>query len=163
MAANFNLHDVTVPFVVVQLRVIAYDSDRTNGVETVKVSIPVHHASRHDIHKVTHLHPSGIVSYAMLRAPSSRAMCSPNIQGAPIMVLLHGAGVEAENALVKKAFDAVPEICAWILMPSGVTTWSGDDWRRCTRFIRHQLLMIDQIRGDMQICRLQLTIFLCGV
>ena len=80
-------------------------------------------------HKVTHLHSSGVVSYAMLRPPSSEADCTggstPDVS---ILVNLHGAGVEAENPALANSYDSLPDLCAWLLFPSGVTTWS-DDWR----------------------------------
>lgn len=44
------------------------------------------------------------------------------------MLQLHGAGLEAESDLVAHALDSVPDLCAWILFPTGVTPWSGDDW-----------------------------------
>jgi hypothetical protein len=99
------------------------------------VPIQINHVSRYDAHKVTHLHPSGIVSYSVLRPPSLSASCSSSVVSAPVMILLHGAGVEADSPIVKKALDPLPDLCAWVLIPSGITTWSGDDWRMF-RFIK---------------------------
>lgn len=82
-----------------------------------------------DPHKVTYLHSSGVVSYAMLRPPSSEADCTGGSgSDVPILVNLHGAGVEAENPALANSYDSLPDLCAWLLFPSGVTTWS-DDWR----------------------------------
>jgi hypothetical protein len=76
------------------------------------------------------LHSSGIVSYAVLRPPSSNAPCKPDPKSKlPILLSLHGAGVKAENPQLKESYDQLPDLCAWLLFPSGVTTWSGDDWR----------------------------------
>lgn len=44
------------------------------------------------------------------------------------MLQLHGAGLEAESDIVAHALDPAPDLCAWVLFPTGVTPWSGDDW-----------------------------------
>jgi len=87
------------------------------------------HKSRYEPHKITFKHPGGIVSYSMLRPPSPDAQC--NKTAAPVLLQLHGAGVEADNDMTIHSLDSVPEICAFVLFPTGVTTWSGDDWRTC--------------------------------
>lgn len=80
---------------------------------------------------------AGIVSYAILRPPP--ATCTPGIseRGAalPIIVALHGAGVKADSVQVRAMLDAAYGTCAWILFPSGVTPWSGDDWRELVMFL----------------------------
>lgn len=80
--------------------------------------------------KITYLHPGGIVSYAILRAPSNEALhkTEPDAK-LPIVLGLHGAGVEADSDLVRNSFAGAPDLQAWVLFPSGVTSWSGDDWR----------------------------------
>ncbi|KAI6889271.1 alpha/beta-hydrolase [Hortaea werneckii] len=81
--------------------------------------------------KFTYLHPSGIVSYAVLRPPSSRSQCKELGAGnvsLPILLQLHGAGLEADSRQVRHSLDEVPDLCAWVLFPTGVTSWSGDDW-----------------------------------
>ena len=86
--------------------------------------------SIYDPHKVTFLHPGGIVSYAILRAPSptiSRGLhCD---QALPVFLSLHGAGLEADSPQVRHTLDSVPDLRGWVLFPTGVTPWSGDDWR----------------------------------
>lgn len=85
--------------------------------------------SLHDPHKFTFLHPSGIVSYAILRPPAQNAGCSRTSgSSAPVLLQLHGAGLEADSDLVAHALDPLPDLCAWVLFPTGVTPWSGDDW-----------------------------------
>ena len=87
--------------------------------------------SLYEPHKITFLHPGGIVSYAILRPPSKNAqkLCSENTNPSmPVLLQLHGAGLEAENDMVAHALDPVPDLCAWVLYPTGVTPWSGDDW-----------------------------------
>ncbi|KAI7273497.1 alpha/beta-hydrolase [Hortaea werneckii] len=84
--------------------------------------------------KFTYLHPSGIVSYAVLRPPSTRSQCKELGGGnasLPILLQLHGAGLEADSRQVRHSLDEVPDLCAWVLYPTGVTPWSGDDWHIC--------------------------------
>ena len=80
---------------------------------------------------ITYMHPGGIVSYAILRAPSENALryVDPDDR-LPIVLGFHGAGVETDSDLVRHTFDDAPDLESWVLFPSGVTTWSGDDWRK---------------------------------
>lgn len=78
-------------------------------------------------HKITFKHPSGIISYAMLRPPARNATCGSR-KSAPILLGFHGAGLEADVDAVAQTFDPLPQLCAWVLFPTGVTPWSGDDW-----------------------------------
>ena len=110
---------------------VQYHLDKNSGVELSSTfKLTIHHASLHHPHKTTHLHPNGIVSYSMLRAPSINATCINGDKPAPAIVFLHGAGVEADSSIVRNTFDSLLDLCAWIISPSGVTTWSGDDWRK---------------------------------
>lgn len=77
------------------------------------------------------MHSGGIVSYAVLRPPSPRAVSHrEDIDRLPVFLNLHGAGLEADSDQVRHTFDALPDLDAWILFPTGVTPWSADDWRR---------------------------------
>ncbi|KAI6794962.1 alpha/beta-hydrolase [Hortaea werneckii] len=78
--------------------------------------------------KLTYLHPSGIVSYAVIRPPSPHSQCKERNASLPILLQLHGAGLEADSRQVRHSLDEVPDLCAWVLFPTGVTPWSGDDW-----------------------------------
>ncbi|KAM0713690.1 hypothetical protein Q7P37_010652 [Cladosporium fusiforme] len=84
----------------------------------------------HQPQKITYLHPGGMVSYAVLRPPSVTATktCNATSDSLPIILALHGAGLEADNRLVRHSLDPLPDLCAWVLFPTGVTPWSGDDW-----------------------------------
>lgn len=84
--------------------------------------------SIHSPHKFTFLHPSGTVSYAILRPPS-KAISAIRQSRLPILLNLHGAGLEADSDQVRHMLDPVPDLHAWILFPTGVTPWSSDDWR----------------------------------
>ncbi|KAK6399035.1 hypothetical protein LTR65_000593 [Meristemomyces frigidus] len=80
--------------------------------------------------KLTYMHPGGMVSYAVLRPPSPHAHCNDISPDAslPILLALHGAGLEADSDMVRHSLDPLPDLCAWALFPTGVTPWSGDDW-----------------------------------
>ncbi|KZF20652.1 alpha/beta-hydrolase [Xylona heveae TC161] len=87
------------------------------------------HISRLDPHRITFSHPSGIVSYAIVRAPNYQLNCSQRRSASlPLILSLHGAGVDIAKSEFSHVFDNLSDICAWLVMPSGVTTWSGDDW-----------------------------------
>ncbi|OQN98761.1 hypothetical protein B0A48_15427 [Cryoendolithus antarcticus] len=96
----------------------------------LEAEFPVQHRDVYETHKFTYLHPSGIVSYAMLRPPKPNIWkrCMNDSRSIPILLALHGAGVEADSDLSRQSFDGYPDACAWILIPSGVTPWCGDDW-----------------------------------
>ncbi|KAI5193509.1 hypothetical protein E4T38_09937 [Aureobasidium subglaciale] len=79
--------------------------------------------------KVTLYHPGGMVSYAILRPPPMNVTCPLDSEGSlPVLLQLHGAGVEADNDIVRHALDPLSDLCAWALFPTGSTPWSGDDW-----------------------------------
>ena len=97
----------------------------------MKVSQTLTKRSIYSPHKITYLHPGGTASYAMLRPPAKNATCSPGKnQSLPILLQLHGAGLEADSDMVAHALDPVSDLCAWVLFPTGVSPWSGDDWRK---------------------------------
>lgn len=87
-------------------------------------------ARLYEAHKFTFLHPGGIVSYALLKPPSRKVCTRENsIKTLPILLVLHGAGVEADNNQVRQQLDSFQDLAAWVLCPTGVTPWSSDDWR----------------------------------
>ncbi|OCK80274.1 hypothetical protein K432DRAFT_425876 [Lepidopterella palustris CBS 459.81] len=111
---------------------IAIRYERTGGVGGISfltVSQALTRRSIYSPHKITHLHPNFIVSYAILRPPWRNATCHPGKNSSlPVLLQLHGAGLEADDDLVAHALDPIPDLCAWVLFPAGVTPWSGDDW-----------------------------------
>jgi predicted esterase len=117
-------------FTDIELIVCYRHKDDYSQAGSLKVSFSLQHKSRYEPHRVTHLHPGGIVSYAILRAPSKKATCrsKDRLFKAPVMLQLHGAGLEADSDLVAHALDPLPDLCAWVLFPTGVTPWSADDW-----------------------------------
>ena len=78
--------------------------------------------SSHSPHKITFIHPGGIVSYAILTAPSMKAISglSPK-KRLPILLNLHGAGLEADSHQVRHMLDSVTDLPAWLMFPNGVT------------------------------------------
>ncbi|KAL4915571.1 hypothetical protein BDW62DRAFT_121413 [Aspergillus aurantiobrunneus] len=79
--------------------------------------------------RFTYMHPSGIVSYGILRPPPLDSCLSNQSETSlPIIIGLHGAGLEADSMQVRGMLNAAYGICAWMMFPSGVTSWSGDDW-----------------------------------
>ena len=78
-------------------------------------------------HRVTFLHPSGAVSYAILRPPSLNQSFQES-EDLPVLVNLHGAGVDADSSFVRDMFEEIPDLPGWVLSPAGMSDWSGDDW-----------------------------------
>ena len=96
---------------------------------TIIVSYHLSFKDLHAPHKVTFRHRSGIVSYAILRAPPKKVVAiSDPKQRLPILLNLHGAGLEADSHQVRHMLDPLPDLRAFVLFPTGVTPWSGDDW-----------------------------------
>lgn len=98
-------------------------SDRYQAV-TASSNLKFKQRSIQSPHRFTFLHPSQSVSYAILRPPSSTA----SEISFPVLLNLHGAGLEADSQQVRHMLDAVPELNAWVLFPTGMSPWSGDDW-----------------------------------
>ncbi|BFZ61115.1 hypothetical protein YB2330_002173 [Saitoella coloradoensis] len=102
----------------------------TGLVSYILYSLPLTvHPAVYSPHQFTYLHPSNIVSYSMLRPPSLTSQRISNFSNLPILVSLHGAGVEASSPMWTQAYDSLPDLLGWLVMPSGVTSW-GDDWHR---------------------------------
>lgn len=84
----------------------------------------------HEPHRITFRRPGGIVSYAILITPRESAHeGDAELEKVPLLINLHGAGVEADSEQVRHMLDDVGPLSAWTLYPAGVTSWSGDDWR----------------------------------
>ncbi|KAK6534290.1 hypothetical protein TWF281_005618 [Arthrobotrys megalospora] len=100
-----------------------------NGKEAVKrfeITLNTHEGP-YTPHKYTYTHPSGIVSYGIIRPPSLKSRCE-EFDSLPILLSLHGAGVDTGSDMSRNSFEALPDLCAFVIIPSGVTPWSGDDW-----------------------------------
>ena len=93
-------------------------------------NVDIRGRSLDETQKLTFLHPSGIVSYTIIRPPVSHKCRVGNEQKLPVLLGLHGAGLEADSDLVRHMLDGAYGIRAWMIFPTGVTPWSGDDWRK---------------------------------
>lgn len=107
---------------------ITYTTVNSTSQSSLQVWQDLKRTSTSKPHKITFLHPGGTVSYAMLRPPAQNAACQPHLKSLPILLVLHGAGLEADSPTVTGSLDSVSDLCAWVLFPTGVTPWSGDDW-----------------------------------
>lgn len=80
-------------------------------------------------HRMTFLSSNGVVSYGILRPPSRDLECGRDQNATlPVLLALHGAGLEAASDIVRHSLDDLSDLCAWELFPTGSTPWSGDDW-----------------------------------
>ncbi|KAF3050665.1 hypothetical protein E8E11_008558 [Didymella keratinophila] len=125
LAFNITLPSHNASSIAYNITYRTVDSKKQYGLE---VTQDLAHRSVYDPHKITFLHPGGMVSYAMLRPPAKNASCRHDQERLPVLLALHGAGLEADNPMVPAALNAVSDLCSWALFPTGVTPWSGDDW-----------------------------------
>lgn len=99
--------------------------------------IITHHIPNRTIeepHKFTFLMPTGTLSYAILRPPSRKVTNEvSSSEELPVLLNLHGAGLDANSHQVRHMLDSVPDLRAWVLFPTGGTPWGGDDWRMLLR------------------------------
>lgn len=107
---------------------ITYRTADSNEQFGLEVTQELRHVSIYDPHRITFLHPGSMLSYAMLRPPAKNATCRHSQKKLPVLLALHGAGLEADNPMVPGALDTVSDLCSWTVFPTGVTPWSGDDW-----------------------------------
>lgn len=99
------------------------------GDSSIDLPYTIKQRAIHEPHKRTFLHPGGMVSYAMLRPPTTKTIGPTDTENKlPVLLHLHGAGNEADSALVRNSFDSAPDLSAWVIIPTGSTAWSGDDW-----------------------------------
>ena len=105
--------------------VLEYSGNET-GVRESVFSSRLKHADMIDLHKITFLHRSGVVSYAILKPP--HLPTSSNQSEFQVLLNLHGAGVEVNDSLVQHMFDGAQNLSAWIISPTGMSSWSSDDW-----------------------------------
>lgn len=99
------------------------------GSKLEEVYLPIQVASREseEAQRITFLHPSGVVSYAVLLPPSKR-VAEQHKDPLPVMVALHGSGLDVDSYQIKHSFDGAPDLPAWLLFPTGMSPWCGDDW-----------------------------------
>ena len=147
---SFHLSAQSKPPLKIALEVTYVECDSPDSLRSTVLSVVFSTHDSHSPHKITFLHPGGIVSYAILRPPSKTAITrlSPN-KRLPILLNLHGAGLEADSHEVRHMLDAVPDLPSWVIFPTGVTPWSGDDWRTSAESSSVECWTdFDKIRGD---------------
>jgi pimeloyl-ACP methyl ester carboxylesterase len=102
--------------------------ERDSAVEIRELNLELTQRSISEPHKMTFLHPSGVVSYAILTPPSNIGKRHSSGTSLPVLLNLHGAGLEADSHQVRHMLDSVSDLQAWTLFPTGMSPWSGDDW-----------------------------------
>jgi hypothetical protein len=65
---------------------ITYKVIGTGKASSLEVTQDLNHVSTYDAHKITFTHPSGTISYAMLRPPARNASCSHKQVSLPVLV-----------------------------------------------------------------------------
>jgi len=90
-------------------------------------------------HKITYLHPGGIISKAIIQPPVWKTEMEDDASNAktseskaflaPVLLQLHGSGVDPENPMVADSLTSL-DLHAWTVFPAGVTPWTGDDWHQ---------------------------------
>ena len=102
---------------------------RIGATEVSDVSVSTQFAFRNMYlpHKITFLHYGGSVSYAIIRPPPQN-VSRDHEYDLPIMVNLHGAGLDVDSSQVRHSFDEAAALPCWMIFPQGMSPWSGDDW-----------------------------------
>ena len=102
--------------------------------KTYEVKLPaikLDQRSLQDMFRLTYRQPSGTVYYTMLRAPQ----ISPKQSGMtkdvlPTLLNFHGAGLDADNPEMVRSLNGAGDLPAFVLFPTGGSSWSGDDWHQ---------------------------------
>ena len=106
---------------------VRYSVSKNSETLTVSFSTSFSYRKKFMPHKITFLHYSGSVSYAILRPPPE-TLPGDHEYNLPIMVNLHGAGLDVDSPQVRHSFDGANFLPCWMLFPTGMSPWSGDDW-----------------------------------
>lgn len=91
---------------------IKYTIEGLDGPHTLSTSTwPDVQKSMHEPHRVTFVHPGGMVSYAILRPPSKNCSRS-KYDSLPVLLALHGAGIDADSPEIRHGLDDLPDLDA---------------------------------------------------
>ncbi|GAM83718.1 hypothetical protein ANO11243_017070 [Dothideomycetidae sp. 11243] len=115
--------------------VVARKSSAATGHRSYRVKSPafnIRYRSLDEVFKLTYRHPTGTVGYVMLKAPHIESWTSRSgiKDTLPIMLVLHGAGLEADAAELTRSLDDAGKLGAFVIFPTGGSPWSGDDWHQ---------------------------------
>ena len=131
---SFRLNHLKVAVTSLQIRLEYSKYQSSSALYSRAVSYRLSSCDLRESHKYTFLHPSNTVSYAIIRPPSHIATSAAGPDAVwPVMVNLHGAGLAADSEEVRHSFDGAPDLRCWLVSPTGMTAWSGDDWRKCIK------------------------------
>lgn len=130
----FHISSTEITLSILSLKICFTMRGKSSPLSHIIVPHSFSHRTIHEPHKVTFLLSSGSLSYSILRPPSEivKNQFSSN-QSLPVLLNLHGAGLEADSYQVRHMLDAVPNLHAWVVFPTGITPWGGDDWRMRSR------------------------------
>ena len=118
------LHQASHSCECVIFRLIYTKSNESRTQQSHIVHVELHERNKNDTHLFTFLHPSGIISHAILRAPTqNHSSVLFQKRALPITLILHGAGVDVSNQQAQDVLDQCSELNTWTIFPSGVTTW----------------------------------------
>lgn len=89
------------------LKILYSDNDSPAKLSSIEFSLKFSAKGVHEPHRITFLHPAGIVSYAILRAPSAHVCAAGSEKNLPFLLNLHGAGLEADCYQVRHTLEYV--------------------------------------------------------
>ncbi|KAJ3283781.1 hypothetical protein HDU79_008768 [Rhizoclosmatium sp. JEL0117] len=101
-----------------------YDLDQKDHFVVKSAQFPIRMRTWGEAYKITFLDYDNVVHYAMA-LPPNKPCSSVGEARCPVILALHGAGVEAESPFWTEAYKR--QDYAWILFPTGRTPW-GFDW-----------------------------------
>lgn len=92
------------------------DVDETrSAVDTHELShrIRLRHPKADDFVKLTYLRPGQVVSCSMLRPPSQQSVVNRDQDHLPVLVNLHGAGLEVDANDLLHSLDQIASLPCW--------------------------------------------------
>lgn len=116
----------TIPLVF-SIQIVCLSTDEPLEAYTIRANIELVERSLDEPHKFTFRDSGGKISYAILRPAKRSALEGSSNNSLPILINLHGAGLEADSEVMRNSLNDLSE-SSWTLFPTGGTTWSSDDW-----------------------------------